>query len=220
LGRLVPILERVAASAMELAIILLPLAVYLLVLGMGVNRSRRPTAVAGPYSFALLLLGMSGFLLLGPPSWIAHLFRPQGATAYWVAYALYVFALIMICSAHCLRQRHSLVIYNIDPDQLGAILEEVLAAVNVPYNHTPGRISFANGRLLLDIETSALWSSATLSWRGKENGIRETFETNLRKALHTIDAGPNAASLFLTLLAVVLIAFMMFATGVFVLFQG
>jgi hypothetical protein len=220
LDRLVLILEHVAANAMELAIILLPLAVYLLILGMGINRSRRPTPVPGPYSFALLLLGMSGFLLLGPPSWIAHLFRHHGVPAYWIAYAFYVFALFMICLSHCLRQRRSLVIYNIEPEQLGAVLEEVLAAVNVPHTHTPGRVSFAHGRLLLDVETSALWSNATLTWRGKENGIREAFESHLRQALRSVDAGPNAASLFLTLFAVVLIAYVMFATGIFVLFQS
>jgi hypothetical protein len=220
LERLVMILDRMAANAMELAVILLPLAVYLLVLGMGVNRSKRPTPVAGPYSFALLLLGLSGFLLFGPPSWIAHLFRPRGATAYWVAYAGYVFALLLLCVAHCLRQRRSLIVYNIDPEQLGAALQGVLTSVNVPYAHTPGRISFAQGRLLLDVETSALWSNATLTWRGKEDGIRETFESHLRLALRTVEAGPNAASLFLTLLAVVLLAFLMFATGVFVLFNG
>jgi hypothetical protein len=174
--------------------------------------------VRGEYNFALLLLAMSGFLLLGPPSWIAHLFRPSGAVSYWLAYGLYVAALLLICVSLCLRQRRVLAIYNIEPEQFAALMQNVLEGLNLPYANTPGRVSFANGRLLMDIETSATWHSATLIWRGKDNGIRSEVESRVRAALREVESGPNQACLVLTLAAVLLIAFLMFATGLFVLF--
>jgi len=220
LERTVFLLERLAADAMELAVMLLPLVVYLLILGMGINRAKHPTAVKGEYSLSLVFLAMSGFLLLGPASWIAHLFRSSGLWAYWLAYALYVLGLFLICLSLCMRQRRVLVIYHIEPEQFAAVVQKVLGELNLPYGHTPGRVSFANGRLLMDIETSSLWHNGLLIWRGKENGIRGEVESRVRSALRSVESGSNPACLLLTLLAILFLSYMMFATGLFVLFTN
>jgi hypothetical protein len=218
LDQLSPLVHRFAASIMELAVMLVPLTVYLLLLGLGVNRARRPTVVAGPWSFALLLLGLSGLLFLGPPSWIAHLLRPRGEYAYWLAYGIYFLGVLLLSLSLCMRQRRTLVVYNIDPEQFSAVLQEVLANLQLEFAHTPGRVSIEKGKLLMDIEVSYLWQNACLNWQGHEGDTRGRVESTLRQALKSVESGANPASLLLTLLAVVIVSFQVLAITVFVLF--
>ena len=48
-----------------------PLAIYLLILAL-INSRRRPTMISGPWDFALVLLALSGFILVGGPSILAQ----------------------------------------------------------------------------------------------------------------------------------------------------
>lgn len=211
------LLQQIAAHAMEWALILLPLAVYLLVLGLGVNRRRHPVMVRGDKNLLGLLLGLSGFLLLGPPSWLAHPFLRWGSPTYWLAYLGYVCVLTGICWGLMFRQRHTWVIYNIDPFVCTEILQEILAELNIPYTATPGRIAFANGRLMLDIDSTSLLYNVSLRWHGGEPALRKAVEDRLAQVLAEVETRDNPAAVLLTFVASMLFMLILFAGGLFLL---
>jgi hypothetical protein len=212
------ILQRLLmGGALEWSIILLPLLIYLLVLAVGVNWRSRPVPVRGVRSFAWLLFGLSGFLLLGPPSWIAHLFRPMGVHWYWLAYADYVILVGLICFWLLVRQRQVLVIYNVDPDQFAEVFQEVLEKLDLPYAATPGRVAFADGQLVLDVDAVHLMHNVTLHWYGNAPALRETIEKPLLDALAVVKSEDNPSCYLLLFSAGGILLFMFFTLATYFL---
>jgi hypothetical protein len=209
------LLERIAPHAFEWAVLLLPVTLYLLILGMGVNRRRHPVVVRGDRNFAALFLALSGVLLLGPPSWIVHPFRHWSDAAYAVAFGVYVAFVLVIAWVLIRRQRNTLVIYNLDPKHLPDLLQSVLDQSGVPYQVTPGRVALLHGRQVLDIEAAVLWHSATLTWKGGDEGLRQMVEGRLRKALAEVVTVNNPAATILTLWGTLLASFLTAATMLF-----
>jgi hypothetical protein len=213
------VFEYWVANAMEWAVILLPLAIYLLVIGLGVNRRRHPVVMSGVWSFLGLLLGLSGFLLIGPPSWGVHLFSWWGPVAYWLGYLLYLVLLGGLGYWLITRQRQVTVIYNIDPGLFAEVLQDVLAETGLTYSATPGRVAFAQGQVVLDLETSYFWSNVTLHWHGDSTAIRQAVEPPLARALEAVVTGAGTAAYLLTAAAVVLLAYVLLASGMFLVVQ-
>ncbi len=129
-------------SVLLLLAFLLPLAFYLLVLGV-LNRRPHPLLVSGVWDFIGLLFAASGFLLFGGPGilgglnerWRMYwlLGQPPGGGGpsesgwqFWVFLSVLYFVLVVTGSAYLLfRRRHLTAIYNVDP----AAAEEALAEV-------------------------------------------------------------------------------------------
>lgn len=114
-------------DALHLSIALIPLAVYLLLLGF-VNLSTRPFVTTGMRDVAALGMAISGFMVIGP----MELFLPEAATN---RFGGYVWLLLLAFYALCLTlivllMRPRLVIYNVNPDQLRAMLAEVVAELD------------------------------------------------------------------------------------------
>lgn len=205
----------IVANAMEWGLILLPLAVYLLVLGLGINRQRRPVLITGPRNMLGVLLALSGFLLLGPPSWVAQFFLKYGPKGYWSAYAAYLLVLGLLCWWLIRRQRDRLVIYNIEPALFAEVLEDALRETEVRYSATPGRIALAQGRLVLDIEPSFLLHNVSLRWHGKDESLRRTIEAKLIDALAGVESHFNPAASLLSMFGFILLSFTVFAALLF-----
>ena len=122
---------------MILLAFLLPLAVYLLILG-SINRRRRPLLVSGVWDFIGLLFAASGFLLFGGPAVLSSLSErwrrrwllgqaggdaAEGLYEFWVFLSALYFVAVVAGAAWLLwRQRHLTAVYNIDRD----LLEEAL----------------------------------------------------------------------------------------------
>jgi hypothetical protein len=206
-------LQRLAGSLLEWAVMLTPVVLYLLYLGMGVNRRKHPVVVRGGRDFLGLLFAAAGFLLVGPFSWIAHLFRPQGVTAYWTGYSIYVIGLAFLSLSAYVRRCRTLVIYNIEPTVCAEVIQFVLAELKIEYTATPGRIAFHGGRLLLDIETSFLFNNVSLRWRGEDRTLAMNIEPRLIQELQSVESERHAAGIILTLAAMVLLIFIAFALG-------
>jgi hypothetical protein len=116
---------------------LLPLAVYLLILG-SINRRRRPLLVGGVWDFIGLLFAASGFLLFGGPAVLSSLSERwrrrwllgqaggdagEGLYEFWVFLsALYFLAVVAGAAWLLWRQRHLTAVYNVSGD----LLEEAL----------------------------------------------------------------------------------------------
>ena len=209
--------QSVIADAMEWALMLLPMALYLLVLGVGVNRSRRPVVMSGAVSLLGLLFAVSGLFLLGPPSWVAHLFRPWSNGAYWTAYGVYLAVLLLVAVWLLRRQRHVTVVYNLDPPAFAETLRQVLDELDEPYTATPGRVALANGRVVLDIEASYAWNNITLRWHGDPHPLRDELQQRLTQALRKVEPEYNLGGILLILCAVFLFVFILFVTAAFVL---
>src|SRR5947209_12701248 len=120
-------------SLLLVALLLPPLALYLLVLGW-VNRRPRPVLMAGTWEFAGVLFALSGFLLFGGPAFLGSLDeqsrwfwllgeagsgKPSGgswAATIWVVIRLLYFALVAGGAALVLwRCRRLTSVYNVDP---------------------------------------------------------------------------------------------------------
>ncbi len=126
---------------------LFPLAVYLLILA-NLNRGPQPSVVSGPWDFAGVLLGVSGFLLFGGPAvlsglyeqarlaamldpgrltLVASLLRPLGQLPwlFWLA-LWFLYFLLISAGAGILLWRHqgTLAVYNLTSDDFAVVLSE------------------------------------------------------------------------------------------------
>jgi hypothetical protein len=217
LGERERLLQQIVANAMEWALILLPLMIYLLILGLGINRQEHPVAVRGTTNTLGLLLALSGFLLLGPPSWLVHVFLRWGELSYWLAYYVYVALVIALAAWLIYRQRNVLVVYNVQPAVFAHALHEVLNELQVNYSATPGRVALGEGRLVLDIDAVPLLNNVSLRWHGNDDALRGAVEDRLRKALARVEPADATASAILTLLAIALFLFILFAASLFLI---
>jgi hypothetical protein len=134
---------------------LLPLALYLLFLAF-LNQRQRPTLMSGPWDFTCVLLGLSGFLLLGGPILLSlfdstlrsHLYsgnfeRIRNAwdanSMIWSAIAASYFALL-VCGIvlFLLLRRNVTIVYNVDTSALEATVTAALDALGLPWKRVVG----------------------------------------------------------------------------------
>jgi hypothetical protein len=130
---------------------LLPLAIYLLVLG-ALQRRRHSVLVSGPWDFVGILFATSGFLLFGGPAALSSLSdrwrmfwligrqgpnnNEEGAWLFWVFLAAVYFLAVLGGAAFLLwRQRNSTSIYNATLQSV----EEALGQVFVRLGLNPVR---------------------------------------------------------------------------------
>jgi hypothetical protein len=125
---------------------LLPLAVYLVLLG-AVNRRPHPLVVSGVWDCIGLLFATSGFLLLGGPAILSSLHERwrlywllgqapgpggEGPWPLWMVLSALYFLLVLLGSAWALhRRRHLTAIYNVEPVAVEQTLAEVCARLGL-----------------------------------------------------------------------------------------
>jgi hypothetical protein len=125
---------------------LLPLAVYLVVLGV-INRRPYPLVVSGVWDFIGLLFAASGFLLFSGPAILSSLHERwrlywllgqapspggDGAWPLWMLLSVPYFLFILLGSAWVLRRRrHLTAIYNVEPAAVEHTLGEVCARLGL-----------------------------------------------------------------------------------------
>ena len=110
-------------STVPLAIACVPLAFYLVRLGM-LNLRRRPAVVSGPLDAGWLAFGITGLVMIGP----LNLFLPDAATQ---RFGPYVWLLVLgfyslSVMLYLLVARPRLVVFNIQPEKLRGVLDEVI----------------------------------------------------------------------------------------------
>jgi hypothetical protein len=204
--------QRWVSNGAEWALMSLPLAGYFLIYGLFINRRRHPVVMRGDRNVLWLMLAASGFFLLGPASWLAHPFKNWGIKFYWIAYGIYLVVLVMAAIAWMRRERRNLVVSNLSPALMAELLPKVLADLNVAYVVTPGRISFAEGKLVLDLETSFLFHSVCLQWHGEESELQAKITGSLIQALATVETPEHPGGMMLTFCGILLFSFVLFAS--------
>lgn len=114
----------VALAAVPAWLALVPLGVYLLVVGW-IHLRRRPVVIPGILDLAALATGVSGLVLAGPLA----LLQPAVGTAAW-ATAMLLGSLVVIVAGGLLATRPRLVVYNVTVDQLRPLLAEVVGRLD------------------------------------------------------------------------------------------
>jgi hypothetical protein len=205
-------IQRWVSNGMEWAVMILPLAIYFLIFGLFINRRRHPVVLRGSWNVFWLALAGSAFFLIGPPSWLVQPFRAWGLKVYWSAYGGYIAILVWGCLVWMRRERRSLVIVNHEPAQFVELLPKALAELNVSYAVTPGRVSFAEGKLVLDLESSSLFRSVTLEWKGEETSLQAQIEDRLIRALRESETPEHPGGMMLAFCGILLFSFVLFAS--------
>ncbi len=112
---------------------LLPVAIYLLVLG-AVNRRHYPLMISGVWDFIGLLFAVSGFLLFGGPALLASVNeRVRGYYVPIVVVGSSVYFLLVVAGVGYLlwRQRGLTSIYNVEPGVLQRCLLQVFERLHL-----------------------------------------------------------------------------------------
>lgn len=134
---------------MILLAFLLPLAMYLMVLGT-INRRRHPLMVAGPWDFVGVLFAASGFLLFGGPgalsvlndNWRESLVfgnNPSSSASateslwqWWLFFMAAYFVLVVVGAGFFLwRSRNQTAIYNVDLETVQLALGRICERLGV-----------------------------------------------------------------------------------------
>ncbi len=190
---------------------LIPLAMYLAWLAQ-ITRRDHPTAVSGPWDFAGLALGLSGFLLFGGGMVLSLL---QSNFRYWmrgnfealraawiqerVTWSLLVFCYLALVvggvGLALLARRRSLVVYNVEPAAFETLLTEVLEQLGRPVERR-GKL-WVGGVPLFELDTFEGGRTVTLRWVSDDEHLFEDLSRHLRSALATHPTAENGVTRWL-----------------------
>ncbi len=205
---------------------LAPLGLYLLWLAV-VNRRPRPTIIRGNWDFALLLAGLSGFILVGGGLLLSLL---QSNLRFWMrgnfealrdawgqeqlTWSLIVagYAILVIGGSvlALLARRQTLFVYNMDPALLEATLAEACEELGRPVERR-GNL-WVGGIPLFELEPFAAGHAIVLRWLSDDVRLFEEVERRLRETLPMLPSRDNPAARWLMTAAVASIFFVMFCT--------
>ncbi|MBN9117752.1 MAG: hypothetical protein J0I06_01035 [Planctomycetes bacterium] len=191
---------------------LIPLAVYLWWLAR-VTRGEHPKPVSGPWDFAGLMVGLSGFVVFGGGLlltvcqsnfryWMrgnAEAFRSawiQERVTWAVLVAFYLLAVAGVAGLTLLARRRTVVVYNVEPAAFETLLVEVFDQLGRPVERR-GRQWIAD-KPLCEVDTFEAGRTVTLRWVCEDVRLFEEVDRQLRAALATQSTGDNPASRWLT----------------------
>ena len=228
---------------------LLPLSLYFLALSW-VNRQSRPVVVAGTWDFVGLLFASSGFLLVGGPAVLSSFNErwrkvwllgesgslPDNLDGYrelWMLLAAVYFLLIVVGSGAMLMHRRRLTcIYNVEPMDVEAGLEDACKRLGVSPIRTGNLFvfGFANDptvspmpqprpgepHAILEVESSGSMKHVSLRWEPHDSPLRATLESDLCERLDRTAAPVHDASVWCNLLGTTLLLVSLFVLVVLV----
>lgn len=166
----------------EFLIAVLPLAMYLVLLGL-INLRRRPYVLTGAREAMLVGLALSGLAIVGP----MELFFPQQAANQFGAYIwllLIVFYLLVVM-LWILIARPRLVVYNISSAQLRAVLSEAANRLDPDSRWAGDALALPQLNVQLYVDTFDAMRNVSListgadqnltNWRRLEGALRATL---------------------------------------------
>jgi hypothetical protein len=193
-------------SAVLLALMLGPLAVYLYVIAVW-HGGRTARLVAGPVDYGLLLFALGGLLVFGPVgrllvSRAVAFGSPNGWAWLMVGSALSLLAIPWIP-----RSFRRLVVYNVDPETLDQALRAVVRELPGEFTRTLRGYEDQEHQRGLGVETTTWFRTAVIESYGSdaERLIRQ-LGRRLSEHLHAPSARPSAITWVLLGLCVALVA--------------
>jgi hypothetical protein len=210
------LLFRIGAGSL---LCLMPLALYFLFLAT-LNQRRRPTMLTGLWDFTCLLLGLSGFLLIGGPVLVGaldsawrHIMLSGNFEAIKAAWSTsiviwstiagcYLTGLALLIGVSMFRRRNVTVIYNVDPDALPEVLAGVMEQRGCKWRPALGGFEIIRQgnddaprrRAFVSIRSFPSLRHASLEWRADHDPVfRQAIEADADKLLQALDSPANPA---------------------------
>jgi hypothetical protein len=183
---------------------LLPLAIYLLLLGM-INLSGRPLVVNGTREILAFGLAIAGLVIVGP----MQLFMPEGAAAWFggLVWVLLIGFSVLCLALAIMVSRPRLVIYNISLEQLRPILTETVARLDHDSSWANRAVSMPQMRVYLQVESFPPLRNASLVATGNEQSVAgwRRLETALRETLRETPVVGQTHGIWLALCGVMIL---------------
>lgn len=186
---------------LRFAIAVVPIAAYLLLLGI-INLRRRPTLTTGAADAAALGAAVSGAAFVGP----IELFRPEAATAEmgpWV-WVLLIALYGLVVSLAVLLARPRLVVYNLGQEELRPALAQAVAQVDPQARWAGNNLTLPTLGVSLHVESFELMRHISLKSSGDQQDMDgwRRFARALDRSLGGVAVEPNPRVVSFVALAV------------------
>lgn len=189
-----------------------PFAIYLLLIGWA-NLRRHPYVLAGARESALLGFGLMGFAVVGP----MELFFPQTASNQFGAYVwlLLISMYLMLLVLWILVGRPRLVVYNISPSQLRAVLSELAHKLDPEARWAGDSLALPTLDVQLHLESFGAMRNVTLVATGPQQNYNHwrRLESALRGVLREVSVPRNSKGYTLTAIGFLILAGLTYATA-------
>ena len=177
-------------STVPLAIACVPLALYLVRLGT-LNLRRRPAVVSGALDAAWLAFGITGLVMIGP----LNLFLPDAATQ---RFGPYVWLLVLgfyslSVTLYLLVARPRLVVFNIQPEKLRSVLDEVIHRLDSQAQVAGDAIHAPQLAVQLHLDVAPTMRNISLVATGDQQSQSgwTRLARELKKSLREVEMLPN-----------------------------
>jgi hypothetical protein len=189
----------------RLAIAVVPLAAYVLLLGL-VNLRRRPFLTSGGCDLTVLGLALAGLMLVGP----IELLRPEAATRSFGNYVwlfLLLFYLLWLLLL-VLLARPRLVIYNVSAEELHPVLAETAARLDPAARWAGSQLSLPGLGVQLHIDSFVAMRNVSLVSSGSRQNLDgwRRLSRELAPALRTIRVKSNPRAVGFLIVSMALLA--------------
>jgi hypothetical protein len=181
--------------SLRIATVVVPVAMYFLVLGL-LNSRSRPQLLRGRRDFALLLIALGPVFVLPVLHWVQNV---------WVALAIVAGA--GACVMRLLAPpKASWVIYNIAPDEARQRIAEALRAAGLAFAGEGRSLRLADGPGTLRVTDFPLLRNVTVRVLGVGKQQAARFESALARELHGVEAETTPMTMALLLVATAMLA--------------
>lgn len=175
---------------LHFCIAVVPLAVYLLLIGL-LNLRRRPFVTSGARDAAAVGIGIAGLVMAGP----MELFMPQAAAAQYgsLVWVMMLSFYGLMVSLTVLLMRVRIVAYNVTAEQIRPILTRIALKFDKSSRWSGDGLLIPAKDIHLHLEPS-LWNrSVQLTASGVVQGYEgwNELESELKTAVATIDVRPS-----------------------------
>jgi len=175
---------------LHFCIAVIPLAVYLLLLGI-LNLRSRPFVTTGARDTGAVAIAIVGLMLIGP----MKLFFPEGAAS---RFGIFVWLMLIVFYGLCvslsvLLMRSRIVIYNISAEHLRPILTGVAMRLDKRSRWTGDSLWLPELKVHLHLEPSPWMKNIQLTAGGNQQSFESwlLLEKELNAALRKIPVQPN-----------------------------
>ena len=198
-------------DSLHFCIAVVPLAVYLLMMGL-LNLRRRPFVTTGARDAATLGIGVVGFVIAGP----MELFFPEGAASQfgpWVWLSLIIFYGLCV-SLIVLLMKPRLVVYNVSLEELRPILSKIAMELDPKSRWIGDALVIPRLKIHMHVEAVEFLRNVQMLAGGNQQSMEGwlRLERELKQHMSKVAVGPNIMGIPFViasaLLAVTVISFL------------
>ena len=177
-------------DSLHFCIAVIPLAVYLLLMGL-LNLRRRPFVTTGARDAATLGIGVVGFVIAGP----MELFFPEGAASQfgpWVWLSLIVFYGLCV-SLVVLLMKPRLVVYNVSLEEMRPILSKIAMEMDPKSRWIGDALVIPALKIHMHVEAVEWLRNVQMLAGGNQQSMEGwlRLERELKQHMSKVAVGPN-----------------------------